>query len=44
LRVRGVPGQVFARQLPLHEFGIFGQKKNAPFQAHTVRALLDLAL
>ncbi len=44
LRVGGVPGQVFARQLPLDQLGIFGEKKNAPLQAHAVRTLLDLAL
>ena len=36
-----VPGQVFARQLPLDEFGIFGEEKDSPLQTDHVRALLN---
>jgi hypothetical protein len=36
-----VPGEIFARKLPLDEVGIFGQKKDSPLQTDHVRALLN---
>jgi len=44
--VRGifaVPGEIFARQLPLDQFGIFGEKENAALQPNFIRALFDFA-
>src|SRR5579863_3323051 len=39
-----VPRQVFARQLSLDEFGIFGEEKDSPLQTNHVRALLNGAV
>ena len=44
LRIGGVPGNVFARELPLNELGIFAEKKYAPRKANAVRTFLDLPL
>jgi hypothetical protein len=38
-----VPGQVFARELPLDQFGIFGEEKDSSLQSDHVRALFDFA-
>ena len=38
-----VPGQVFAGQLALDEFGIFGQEKDSSLQTDMVGALFDIA-
>src|SRR5262249_46331632 len=40
-RVRPIPRQVFARQLPLDQFGILGEKENSPLETDFVRALFD---
>ena len=42
-RILRIPRQVFARQLPLDQFRIFGEEKNASLQPHSVRPLFDLA-
>ncbi len=42
--ILGVPGQVFAGQLALDEFRIFGEEKNAPLQADFVGAFFDLSI
>ena len=44
--IRGIlriPRQVFARQLPLDQFGIFGEEKNASLQPDFVGPLFDFA-
>ena len=43
-RIPGVPGQVFAGQLALDQFRVFGKKKNAPLQANFIGAFVDLAI
>ena len=42
-RILRVPRQIFARQLPFDQFGVFGEEKNASAQPHLVRPLFDLA-
>ncbi len=42
-RIFRIPGQVFARQLPLDQVWIFGEKKNASLQPDLIRPLFDLA-
>src|SRR5712692_7048802 len=39
-----IPGQVLARQLTPDQFRVFGEEKNAPFQANLVGPLLDFSL
>ena len=43
-RVLGVPGQVFAGQLALDQFRVFGKEKNAPLQADFVGTFVDFAI
>jgi hypothetical protein len=38
-----VPGQIFSGKLPLNEFGILGEKKNAALQANLIVPFLDFA-
>ena len=42
--ILAVPGQVFAGQLPLDQFRIFGEEKNASLQANFVRTFFDLSI
>src|SRR5712691_6107178 len=42
LGILRIPGQVFARELPLDQFRIFGKKKNASLEPDFVRPLFDL--
>jgi hypothetical protein len=42
-RILRIPGQIFARELPLDQFRIFGEKKNASPQPDFVRPLFDFA-
>ena len=42
-RILCIPWQVFARQLALNQFGIFGEEKNATLQPDSIRPLLDFA-
>ena len=44
LGMRGVPGQVFARELALDQFRIFGEEKDSSLQFHSVRALGNRAV
>ena len=44
LRMRGVPRQVFARELTLDELRIFGEEKDSPLQLHPVGALGNSAV
>ena len=44
LGMRRVPGQVFAGELALDEFRIFGEKKDSPLQFHSVGALGNRAV
>ncbi len=42
-RILRVPGQIFARQLPLDKFGIFSEEKNTSLQPHLIGPLFDFA-
>jgi len=43
-RIPGVPGQVFAGELTLDQFRVFGEEKNAPLQASLVGAFVDFSI